>query len=710
MSILSSRSKTSSNIYNLDPPGRSTTLDKIYVGFVKQVYDQQYMGRLKVWIPELGGDVNDENSYFIMNYASPFAGATPWTETNPGTDYTDSQRSYGMWFVPPDVENEVLCCFINGDPGRGIWFACLWQQYMNHMVPGIPGNNSSNSLPVGEYNKNDQINDIGNVTRPTYTPLASALERQGLSGDPIRGVSTSGARRVTPYGMAQGILTPGGTQFVLDDSPGNTFVRIRTPNGTQILINDTDGNVYMNSRDGNSWLELAADGSIDCYAANDLSVRTQGNMNLRADLNMNIEAGANINLRARAGSINADASTNLNLNSTLVTYITSGTDLNINTNGNRNDSVKLAWNRVAQGELTDASASAYNIKSNAAITVTGDTVTIAEGNAGTLPAAATSASVPVDKKQKDIVVTGLGVPTPLTYMAPTGPTGPTGVTYHAKTAPTSSNTAGITVVGKTTETICTSLPCHEPYAHSGDSAGFNNYVVRGSADTSIPTGAATPNAALPITVYGTPTPGKPEGEWVGVGYDSKGQPQYIYKGPSGKLNPASSYTTSDAGIALTETYESYPRGGLPYPDAHGELDVGYGHTVTSTENSTGILIINGQSVPFQNGITQEQSDALLRQDLRTTYEPQIHQAITANITQSQFDVLIDMAYNIGIAGFRGLIEIINSGNFQNVPNLLLQYDHYHTADGVLEVNNSLAARCQARAIAWSAGETDNGIS
>ena len=41
---------------------------------------------------------------------------------------------------------------------------CLYQQYMNNMVPGIPGNDSSASAPVAEYNKKLTITDITNTT------------------------------------------------------------------------------------------------------------------------------------------------------------------------------------------------------------------------------------------------------------------------------------------------------------------------------------------------------------------------------------------------------------------------------------------------------------------------------------------------------------------------------------------------------------------
>ena len=296
--------------YNLDLPGRGTLQDKLYVGFVKIADDVMKMGRLKVWIPELSGDPNDENGWFIVNYCAPFAGATNVYDNRNESTFSGTQKSYGMWFVPPDINNEVICAFINGDPGRGIWLGCLYQQFMNHMVPGIPGQDTTASTPVAEYNKKVVSTNLSAPTRPVYEPLAEGLLRQGLNADIIRGVSDSGARRDEPANSVYGILTPGGSQFVFDDSPANRYIRLRTTNGAQIMINDTTGFIYMNSVDGRNWISMDATGKIDVYAQDDISIRSQGSVNIRGDLDVNIEAGRDINMRARGRQLGAGVSPN----------------------------------------------------------------------------------------------------------------------------------------------------------------------------------------------------------------------------------------------------------------------------------------------------------------------------------------------------------------------------------------------------------------
>lgn len=293
------RHTTSPKGYDLQPAGRATLQDKMYVGFVKYAEDINTMGRLKVWIPELCGDPNDETGWFIVSYCSPFAGATNVLNNKNDDSFPSTQRSYGMWFVPPDINNEVVCTFINGDPGRGIWLGCLYQQNMNQMVPGLPGNDSAATLPTAEYNKKITQPNLTTPNRPLYYPLADQLKIQGLDQDTVRGVSSSGARRVTPALSVYGWLTPGGNQMVYDDNPANTHIRLRTASGAQIMINDTSGFIYLNSVDGKNWISMDANGRVDVYGYGDISIRSQGSLNLRADQDVNIEAGQNINIKAR---------------------------------------------------------------------------------------------------------------------------------------------------------------------------------------------------------------------------------------------------------------------------------------------------------------------------------------------------------------------------------------------------------------------------
>lgn len=277
-------------------------LNGIFVGIIKDNEDFQRMGRLAVYIPELGGDPANPDNWYIVSYASPFAGATPLGESMAEGDdakkMAGSQQAYGFWMVPPHIENQVLCCFVNGDTARGFWFACLYQQFMNHMVPGIGLNistddeiNKKNLPPVVEYNKRDKDNekDVYNPRRPVYEPLHEAFRQQGLYIDPERGPATTGARREAPSKVF-GFLTPGGHTIHVDEDPENAFIRLRTQNGVQVLLHDTTGYVYLNSKLGNSWLEISDEG-IDMYSKRSISMRAEENINIHADQNVVIHSG-----------------------------------------------------------------------------------------------------------------------------------------------------------------------------------------------------------------------------------------------------------------------------------------------------------------------------------------------------------------------------------------------------------------------------------
>jgi len=293
-----SRNLESPKEFELQPAGRATLQDKLYTGFVKDTSDALYMGRLKVWIPELSANPNDQQTWYTVAYVSPFAGATNVIDNKNDNSVTSTQKSYGFWFVPPDINNEVVVGFINGDPARGVYLGFLFQQNMNQMIPGLPGNDSQATLPTAEYNKKISQQNGLPPARPLY-PLAAQLVQQGLDKDIIRGVSSAGARRTDPPNSVSGILTPGGSQFVFDEDPNNTYIRLRTANGVQLLLNDTTGCIYMNSVDGKNWISMDAGGKIDIYAYGDISLRSQGSLNFRADQDVNIEAGQNIYMKAR---------------------------------------------------------------------------------------------------------------------------------------------------------------------------------------------------------------------------------------------------------------------------------------------------------------------------------------------------------------------------------------------------------------------------
>lgn len=294
--------------------------NQIYVGVVKDNADAQRMGRLRVWIPEFGGEPGNEASWITVSYASPFAGVSNPAQLAGPDDGGDEHRkmsgtqtSYGWWAVPPDVENHVLICFASGDLARGFYFACLYQHNMNHMVPGIPLNKSTDAtlnetvLPVVcEYNKKDTgIQDLKDPERPVYEPLHNGLTEQGLYTDPERGASITGARRMDDRSLAPvyGLLTPGGNTIHIDEDPQNEFIRLRTKSGVQVLIHETTGYIYMNSKLGNSWMEISDEG-INLYSKYDISLRAEGSINMHADNSVATQGGA---VHTRGGNVTTHA-------------------------------------------------------------------------------------------------------------------------------------------------------------------------------------------------------------------------------------------------------------------------------------------------------------------------------------------------------------------------------------------------------------------
>lgn len=679
------RTSKSPEAFELQPSGRSTLLNKIYVGFVKDTRDDQHMGRIKVWIPEIGGDPNNPASWVTVTYASPFAGATDMYANTKGNSYLDSQRSYGMWFIPPDLNNEVVCCFINGDPGRGIWFACLYQQNMNHMVPGIPGDGSNNGLPVVEYNKLNKEIDPNNPTRPVFTTLADALTSQGLDGDDIRGISKSGARRENPSKVS-GFLTPGGSQLVFDDDPTNTFIRLRTSTGSQLLISNTTGEIYMISNNGNNWFRMSSDGTVNLYGANDINIRTERSLNLRADLDVNIEAGRNMNIKAR-GESTAEAATD------------GGGHIKINSSA--------AIHMFSEGEIFTTSESDTNITSKRSIFnyaaadchVKAGASTFLQGDTGDVDL----------KAQGEIHMTSTII--------------------HLNSVPAADASSGIEakspvefqiidralVEGKYAPTMRTSIlyniPHHEPYDHSiGDKTGETDRKVTETDSSADPRvritrpGDIYPNSPKPPPIRaGAPKEGMPIGNYEGVGFDENGNPIYrlVQDEVSGNisLNPVSTYSISPSGASWIKATEKIFMTISPDPPNQNKtFAIGYGHQLSTAELNGRYVIINNERVSIERGIRLDQAEELFKQDVRERGEKIVKAGITVRLTQPQFDALVSFAYNTGAMKGTDLAKAINSGNFQDVPKGFLNWTR---AGGV--VLNGLVSRRRREAVWFLTG-------
>ena len=234
-----------------------------YEAIVVNNLDTKYMGGLVVELlryTSAGGTPERSGQLLNVRYLSPFYGVTPNAALTANDGYEHTQKSYGMWMVPPDVGTKVLVIFAEGNANFGYWIGCIPADYMNFMVPdgrastenttGItPPTLRGRKLPAGEYNKAIESGSKVDPTlfaKPYNKDFAESLEIQGLLNDETRGTTTTSARREIPS-MVFGISTPG-PKDRRDGSPtveiGTAGNKVAVPSnrlgGTSFVMDDGD--------------------------------------------------------------------------------------------------------------------------------------------------------------------------------------------------------------------------------------------------------------------------------------------------------------------------------------------------------------------------------------------------------------------------------------------------------------------------------------
>jgi len=395
------------------------------------------MGQLLVYIPELGGTIENESGWIKVNYASPFFGQTYLSDSQITPDRAETAgQSYGMWMVPPDIGNKVLVLFVMGQRNRGYWFACTYDTHAHHMVPGMARSvggkettvvpevladknviGSTSILPVAEaYPNNKQYTTDGIETAPRkgHVWQTSIYALQGLDRDPIRGAISSSSLRESPSNV-YGISTPGrkisiddqfpgnpllvasrkgGHQFVMDDgSAGPTkkggdnqnpegtdqLIRLRTAGGHQILMNDTEHVLYIASDIGAQWMEFSSDGSINVYGAAGINMRAGGPLNLHSD--------SAILMQAPFIKMNASFTKGKNTIGECA--------ISINSTGSLNMSSLTTASLATNGSLSLSAVVSASLKSDAICSVSGIALTKINGGVLLLNSGSPGVAVPV---------------------------------------------------------------------------------------------------------------------------------------------------------------------------------------------------------------------------------------------------------------------------------------------------------------------------
>jgi lysozyme len=104
-----------------------------------------------------------------------------------------------------------------------------------------------------------------------------------------------------------------------------------------------------------------------------------------------------------------------------------------------------------------------------------------------------------------------------------------------------------------------------------------------------------------------------------------------------------------AGLDLIKDFEGWRA--TAYLCPANVWTIGYG--------STGAHVRPGMT------ITKERGEALLRADL-ARFEASVTRAVTVDVSQNQYDAMVSLAFNIGIAGFgrSSVLRHVNARNWQ----------------------------------------------
>jgi hypothetical protein len=531
----------------------------------------------------------------------------------------------------------------------------------------------------------------------------------------------------------------GGHSITLDDNLSSRNIRIRTAQGNQLLLDDTTGIIYMINKDGKVWMEFSPAGEMLLYAEQDISMRCLGNFNIRSDKNVNIEAGENVNIKAAGGTLNTESSTSTNVLAGTDYFMTSGGEANLKSAKNMNHTAGAVLNLRGSGvaiQATNSSGggtSGVNINAGSSdIKLTTSTNIVQKGRMILLNSGGASASSATAAKAISSIKTKSLKDQPRPMPG------------YDKTAKSPVTTNGVRPgTAPNVNTIVGTLVTAEPYeGHSVPSATNRPSSVKSStAPRKLPS-RSTGLANSPLIPADNNTPA---GYQRGISYDTKGNP--VYQPVRGVLSNFSSANTKPSGVLLNTRnglLNSIPALTVPTRILSGETLIGVTTVLSEqhVESNQVLLTVNGDFADTQTaqakqfiqqvadirriqGKNSEQmlleykkvgiqliadGDGLIYQsstrilvdfshslgpigvDLLTLASIKPVAAVVAKmisvpVSDNQFAAMVSVAVHVGIQNFSNsqALKDLNSGNYQLVPNALMEFTEGVQGDGNIVV-------------------------
>ncbi len=217
-------------------------------------------------------------------------------------------------------------------------------------------------LGVSQNNSPDQqVSDLADDRAYQFTEEDGNVFKNNVGGV-TQGYATSQIEPDIPYDPAivdggknldpqtYSYTTPGFHSWAMDDRPENCRIRFRTTSGHTFIMDDTNERIYISTAEGNNWMEMDQDGSIDVYSSRRVSVHAAMDINFTTEGSFRVTAAKGIHLTS-GGDTRVTVGADLQTSAVGQTNIQSNDDISIQTQGSLQVLAGAALNLTATEDI-----------------------------------------------------------------------------------------------------------------------------------------------------------------------------------------------------------------------------------------------------------------------------------------------------------------------------------------------------------------------
>jgi hypothetical protein len=272
------------------PPDSGLSWDGFYRAKVIDNKDPKYQGRVKVWVPDIMPEVDDNRGIWARSANNSIGGRN--TEES-----TDTQYYQGSCLIPT-VGSWLFIFFENGNPSQPYYFSSGEFGQSKVPVECQVGSQYWNKWIIFKSRKGHTIivSDDPDDERTEITGKKRKLKSSDASGN-VDSVFT---------------IQQNQSVILIDDRSGNEKILVKDYKGNFINLNTSQKTLDIQM---NGDIKIKATGVLSITGQNGIEIKTNKTLNMQAEQDVNLKSSQNINVESTGASINIKSAINANMES-----------------------------------------------------------------------------------------------------------------------------------------------------------------------------------------------------------------------------------------------------------------------------------------------------------------------------------------------------------------------------------------------------------